>query len=338
MYTSLLRPLLFKLAPEVAHQLTLTSLNLLQQLGMNRILAPQEMIIPKTVMGIEFKNPIGLAAGLDKNGDYIDALASLGFGFIEIGTLTPKAQIGNPKPRLFRIPKAEALINRMGFNNHGIDYAIERIKTTKYNGVLGINIGKNASTPLENAADDYLTCLHKAYPYASYITVNISSPNTAGLRDLQHGAFLQDLLKRLKKAQQDLAIQHQKHVPLVVKVAPDLNHAEIIALADTLIAFNIEGLISTNTSTDHSSVAAYKESKEAGGLSGLPIATKSTEVLRLFQQELRGRVPLIASGGIMNAKIAQDKLNAGADLIQIYTGLIYQGPKLINACAKLFNS
>jgi len=331
MYQYLFKPLLFKLPPELSHTLSLKGLAAANALNLIKYLHSQPYR-ERTLMGLKFTNPVGLAAGLDKNGDYIDALASLGFGFIEIGTVTPKAQSGNPKPRLFRIPKEQALINRMGFNNQGIDYLLQRVQKARYRGILGINIGKNASTPIEEAVQDYLICLQAAYSYASYITVNISSPNTRGLRTLQHGSFLEELLTALKHEQQVLAAQYQKQVPLVVKIAPDLDQAEIIELADTLRRFAVDGIIATNTTLSRSGMSACPKSQETGGLSGLPLAAQSTEVLRILRQELQGKIPLIASGGIMNAEIAQQKFDAGADLIQLYTGLIYQGPQLIKAC------
>ena len=310
----LIRPLLFCLPPETAHSLTLSALKVLP-------ISQKIPDAPKTVWGLEFKNPIGIAAGLDKNGDYIDALAKLGFGFIEIGTITPKPQIGNPKPRLFRLPKSRAIINRMGFNNKGIDALIANVKKAKYKGILGINIGKNASTPIESALDDYLICLKKAYPYASYITINISSPNTVGLRDLQHGEFLNQLLSGLKAEQGRLAQEHKRYVPLLVKVSPDLMETEIQALAAAFLKHQIDGVIATNTTISREGV----HSQESGGLSGAPLTTRSTQILQALHLELQGKIPLIGVGGIMNAQDAETKFAAGADLIQVYTGLIYQG-------------
>ena len=295
------------------------------------LLAPaaSSLKCPTKVMGIDFPNPVGLAAGLDKNADHIDALAALGFGFIEVGTVTPLAQTGNPKPRLFRLTAQQAIINRMGFNNKGIDYALERIKHSRFQGVLGINIGKNFSTPVENAADDYLICMRKAWPYASYIVVNLSSPNTPGLRSLQFGDELRSLLKRLKEEQGVLTAQHQKHVPLVVKIAPDLSPAEIDLIAAALLESAIEGVIATNTTLDRSGVQNSPLKDQAGGLSGLPLREKSTEVIRHLCQALAGRIPVIGVGGISNGADAAEKLAAGAVLVQIYTGFIYSGPNLI---------
>jgi dihydroorotate dehydrogenase len=334
MVYSLFRPILFSLDPETSHYLALKSLKAVYSLGFIR---SQAIIKPKKLLGLEFSNSVGLAAGLDKNGDYIDCLAALGFGFIEIGTVTPKAQEGNSKPRFFRLKEAQALINRMGFNNKGIDYLIQQVRTSRYQGILGINIGKNALTPIELAMDDYVIGLRKAYPYASYITVNISSPNTANLRQLQHGEFLNFLLAGLKLEQSKLEQEHNKKVPILFKIAPDLTHEEIVEAADAFLRHKIEGIIVSNTTVSREGVEAFHASKEAGGLSGAPVFKKSTEVLKLFKQELKGLVPIIASGGIMSAKDAEEKIEAGADLVQLYTGLIYQGPGLIRACAKLID-
>jgi dihydroorotate dehydrogenase len=331
-----LRALLFKLPPEKAHGLTLKALSVSSALGLTHLLkqSPGQSC---EVMGLNFPNRVGLAAGLDKNGDYIDALAGLGCGFIEIGTVTPKAQAGNPQPRLFRLPEAHAIINRMGFNNKGIDHLIHNVQRAKFKGILGINIGKNATTPMEKAQDDYLICLKKAYSYADYITINISSPNTSGLRHLQRGEFLTDLLGVLKQEQAILERAQHRHVPLVVKVAPDLTEGEVVELADAFVRFNIEGVIATNTTIDREGVASYKEGKEAGGLSGAPLTQKSLEVLKLFKRELKDKIPLIASGGIMTPEIALEKIQAGASLVQLYTGLIYQGPRLIQGCVRALN-
>jgi dihydroorotate dehydrogenase len=332
---TLFKSLAFRLDPEVSHRLALASLKALHNFGVGQFFYKKVRNITGLeckYMGLKFKNPIGLAAGLDKNGDYIDALASLGFGFIEVGTTTPLPQNGNPKPRLFRIPAAEALINRMGFNNKGIDYLLERVKLSKYRGILGINIGKNASTPLEDATNDYLLCFKKAYAHADYIVINISSPNTLGLRNLQHGEFLEQLLKTLKQEQNKLIQACQKKVPLVVKIAPDLTESEIITLADTFFRLKVDGIIATNTTTARTEIAAYKQSQEVGGLSGYPLRYRSTEVLQLFSKELKGQIPLIASGGVMSPEVMLQKFAAGAQLVQLYTGLIYQGPDLIRRC------
>lgn len=329
MLYSLARPLLFSLAPERAHELTLSLLKSAHAMGMMRQHVAAK---PVTCMGIEFPNPVGLAAGLDKNGAYIDALAALGFGFIEIGTITPRPQAGNPQPRLFRLPQAKAIINRMGFNNDGVDKLIENVKAAKFKGVLGINIGKNADTPVENAVDDYLICLEKVYNYASYITVNISSPNTKNLRSLQSGDALTELLVTLKKRQLELADEHQHYVPLVLKVAPDLTPEDITFISQQLIANKIDGLIVTNTTLSREGVENLPQGDEAGGLSGAPVFEKSTACLSAFAQALNGQVPLIGVGGILAGEQALIKQNAGAALVQVYSGLIYTGPKLIKDC------
>jgi len=270
-----------------------------------------------------------LAAGMDKNGDYIDALAALGFGFIEIGTVTPRPQQGNPKPRLFRLPEHEAIINRMGFNNLGVDHLIQQVKQAKFNGILGINIGKNFDTPIKNASDDYLIGLRKSYALASYITINISSPNTKNLRQLQQGDEIKKLLSVLKEEQLKLQQTYQKHTPLVVKIAPDLDHDEIIHIAQLLLEFNIDGVIATNTTISREAIEGHKHAEEAGGLSGAPVKEISTAVVAGLADELKGQIPIIAAGGILLAEDAQDKLEAGASLVQIYSGLVYRGPQLI---------
>ncbi len=287
---------------------------------------------PVTCMGIEFPNPVGLAAGLDKNGAYIDALAALGFGFIEIGTITPRPQAGNPHPRLFRLPQAKAIINRMGFNNDGVDKLIENVKAAKFKGVLGINIGKNADTPVEKAVDDYLICLEKVYNYASYITVNISSPNTKNLRSLQSGDALTELLQTLKQRQLALAEEHQHYVPLVLKVAPDLEPSDIEFIAQQLLQFKIDGLIVTNTTLSREGVENLPHGDEAGGLSGAPVFEKSTACLAAFAKILEGKIPLIGVGGILSGEQAVAKRNAGATLVQVYSGLVYTGPELVKDC------
>ncbi|KXZ69212.1 quinone-dependent dihydroorotate dehydrogenase [Acinetobacter venetianus] len=329
MLYSLARPLLFTLAPERAHELTLSMLDKAHKLGfMHQKVAAK----PVTCMGIEFPNPVGLAAGLDKNGAHIDALAALGFGFIEIGTITPRPQAGNPQPRLFRIPEAKAIINRMGFNNDGVDKLIENVKSAKFKGILGINIGKNADTPVEEAVSDYLICLEKVYNYASYITVNISSPNTKNLRSLQSGDALTELLQTLKDRQLELAEQYNHYVPLVLKVAPDLTPEDIAFIAAQLIQFKIDGLIVTNTTLGRDGVENLPNGNEAGGLSGAPVFEKSTECLRQFAKVLNGQIPLIGVGGILNGEQAVAKQQAGASLVQVYSGLIYTGPTLIKDC------
>jgi dihydroorotate dehydrogenase len=329
MLYSLARPLLFSLAPERAHELTLSLLKSSYKMGLMRQAVAAK---PVTCMGIEFPNPVGLAAGLDKNGAYIDALAAQGFGFIEIGTITPKPQPGNPEPRLFRLPEAKAIINRMGFNNDGVDQLIENVKAAKFKGVLGINIGKNAATPVENAVDDYLICLEKVYNYASYITVNISSPNTKNLRSLQSGEALTELLETLKKRQLELAEEYQHYVPLVLKVAPDLEQEDIQFISNQLLQFKIDGLIVTNTTLSREGVENLKHGDEAGGLSGAPVFAKSTACLAAFEKALKGQIPLIGVGGILSGEDAAAKKNAGATLVQVYSGLIYTGPRLVKDC------
>ncbi|MCL6242107.1 quinone-dependent dihydroorotate dehydrogenase [Acinetobacter amyesii] len=329
MLYSLARPLLFTLAPERAHELTLSLLKSSHKMGMMRQNVASK---PVTCMGIEFPNPVGLAAGLDKNGAYIDALASQGFGFIEIGTITPLPQSGNPEPRLFRLPKAKAIINRMGFNNDGVDQLIENVKAAKFKGVLGINIGKNAVTPVEKAVDDYLICLEKVYNYASYITVNISSPNTKNLRSLQSGNALTELLETLKKRQLELADENQHYVPLVLKVAPDLEPEDINFIAQQLLKFKIDGLIVTNTTLSREGVEGLPFGDEAGGLSGAPVFEKSTACLAAFAKVLNGQIPLIGVGGILSGADAVAKQKAGASLVQVYSGLIYTGPTLVKDC------
>ena len=329
MLYSLARPFLFSLAPERAHDLTLSLLKSSHKFGiLQQKIAPK----PVTCMGIQFPNPVGLAAGLDKNGAYIDALAGLGFGFIEIGTITPRPQAGNPQPRLFRLPQAQAIINRMGFNNDGVDKLVENVKTARFKGVLGINIGKNADTPVEEAVSDYLICLEKVYNYASYITVNISSPNTKNLRSLQSGHALTELLQTLKTRQLELAEEYHHYVPLVLKVAPDLSETDIEFIASQLLEFKIDGLIVTNTTLSREGVEDLPFGDEMGGLSGAPVFEKSTQCLSAFAALLQDKIPLIGVGGILNGEQAAQKQQAGAQLVQVYSGLIYTGPKLIKDC------
>lgn len=325
----LLRPALFSLDPELAHQLTLKSLKLLQQSGLAQLLPAQSAPQPLTVMGLNFKNPVGLAAGMDKNGDYIDALCALGFGFIEIGTVTPRPQAGNPKPRLFRLPEHQAIINRMGFNNAGVDYLLRQVKGARNNAIIGINIAKNLATPIEDAVADYLICLRKSYAAASYITLNVSSPNSKNLRQLQHADAIKKLLSALKEEQLKLAARQQKYTPLVVKIAPDLSDAEITTIAQLLGEFAIDGVLATNTTVARNEVQAHRHAKQAGGLSGAPLTEQATSVVARLAAELKGTIPIIAVGGILSGQDAQDKLDAGASLVQIYSGLIYRGPQLI---------
>jgi dihydroorotate dehydrogenase len=333
MYT-LLRPLLFRLDAETAHHLTLTSLQAAHRLHLSRLIAPPLTGKPVHCMGIDFPNGVGLAAGLDKNGAYIDALAALGFGFIEIGTITPRPQPGNPAPRLFRLPEAQAIINRMGFNNDGVAQLIANVRAARFKGVLGINIGKNFDTPIERAADDYLSCLDAVYPYASYVTVNISSPNTQNLRSLQAGDALSDLLKQLKHAQTRLAQQHGRYVPLAVKIAPDLDDAQIADIARLLREHRIDGVIATNTTLSRDAVAHLPHGAETGGLSGAPVRLAANRVIRQLAQALAGELPIIGVGGILNGAHAREKIVAGASLVQVYSGLIYRGPALVGDCVR----
>jgi len=336
MLYSLLRSVFFSMDAESAHHLGMEGMKTAQRLGLLGLLAPRVPAKPRRVMGLDFPNPVGLAAGLDKNGDYIDALAALGFGFIEIGTITPRPQPGNPKPRLFRIPPANAIINRMGFNNDGVDKLIENVKKAKYRGILGINIGKNFDTPIEKAADDYLICLRKVYPHASYVTVNISSPNTKNLRQLQQSSELEALLDALKNEQGKLAQTHGRHVPLALKIAPDLSTEEIIQIADLLLKYQIEGVVATNTTLSREGVAGLPHGDEAGGLSGAPVRTKSTSVVKQLSLALGNKIPIIGVGGIMNGLDAKEKILAGASLVQFYSGFIYRGPALIKeACEEI---
>lgn len=328
----LLRDLLFLLPAEQSHHIALNSLNWANKVGLTHLARSMPETQAIQVMGLTFPNCVGLAAGLDKNGEYIDGLASLGFGFIEIGTVTPRPQPGNPQPRLFRLPQAKAIINRMGFNNKGIDYLIEQVKQARYQGILGINIGKNVDTAVENAADDYLIGLRKAYPYAHYITVNISSPNTPGLRKLQYGDDLKRLLTTLKQEQQRLQQESQRFVPVAIKVAPDLTEAEIQDMARVFAEVGIDALIATNTTLDRSVVQGMRYAKEQGGLSGLPLTQQSTQVIQQFRAAMPTTIPIIGVGGILSGEDAQAKLKAGASLVQVYTGFIYQGPSLIRDC------
>ncbi|VAW90246.1 Dihydroorotate dehydrogenase (quinone) [hydrothermal vent metagenome] len=337
MLYSLLRPLVFQMDPERAHHFTLNMMKRLNRLGLSGLITPHVKCKPSTVMGITFPNQVGLAAGLDKNGEYIDALAALGFGFIEIGTITPRPQPGNPQPRMFRLPQAEAIINRMGFNNQGVDVLIENVKKARYSGILGINIGKNADTPIERATEDYLTCLRKVYPYASYVTANISSPNTKNLRQLQDSTELGGLLKALKEEQKKLAEQHGKYVPIALKIAPDLNGEQIKAIAELLRHYQFDAVIATNTTICRDAVQGLTHSDEAGGLSGSPVREASTAVIMQLAEHLKGEVPIIGAGGILKGEHAQQKIAAGASLVQLYSGLIYRGPALIKESLKALN-
>ena len=327
---SIAKPLLFQLDAEKAHDLTLTSLRFAEKAGLLSLYPSAPKCQPKTVMGIEFPNAVGLAAGLDKNGVVIDGMAALGFGFIEIGTVTPRPQPGNPKPRLFRVKQAQGIINRFGFNNLGVDQLIRNVQAAKYRGVLGINIGKNFDTPNERAVDDYLIGLRKVYPYATYITVNISSPNTKNLRQLQEKEALDALLATLKAEQKILADQHGKYVPIALKIAPDLDAQQIIEIADLLKQHAFDGVIATNTTLDREAVKGMLHAEEAGGLSGAPVRQKSTQVIQQLSQQLAGELPIIGVGGILSGADAAEKISAGASLVQLYSGLIYRGPQLVH--------
>ena len=328
----LARPLLFALDPERAHELTLEGLQRAHDLGPARLLDVPLEGEPVTVMGLRFPNPVGLAAGLDKNGAHIDALGAMGFGFIEVGTVTPLPQPGNPRPRMFRLPQAQALINRLGFNNGGVAQFVANVQRASYRGVLGLNIGKNALTPVTAALDDYRACLAAVYPHAGYVTINISSPNTQGLRSLQQDEPLDQLLAALAAEREALSQQHGRRVPLAVKIAPDLDDAALPRLADTLVARGIDAVIATNTTIAREPVAGLRHAGEAGGLSGRPLRARATEVVRLLAGHLQGTLPIIAVGGIVDPQDAVEKMRAGASLVQLYTGLIYTGPALVAQC------
>jgi dihydroorotate dehydrogenase len=333
---SLARPCLFSLDAESAHHLTLSSLKKADALGLTRLL-PRPPRDERQVMGLSFANPVGLAAGLDKDGAYIDALAALGFGFIEIGTVTPRAQPGNPKPRMFRLPQAQAIINRMGFNNGGVDAFVANVQASRFyqnrEGVIGLNIGKNADTPIERAVDDYLLCLEKVYPYASYVTVNISSPNTKNLRQLQGASELDALLSQLKAAQLRLADQHKRYVPVALKIAPDIDAEQTKEIAAALLRHQIDAVIATNTTITRDAVQGLPHAQETGGLSGAPVFELSNAVIRGLKAELGDAVPIIGVGGILDGAGARAKIAAGASLVQLYSGLIYRGPALVRECA-----
>ncbi len=332
----LARPFLFSLEAERAHGLALSSLEIVRRTGLAPLLLGRRPTpFPVSTFGLRFPNPVGLAAGLDKNGEHIDALFSLGFGFVEIGTVTPEPQGGNPQPRLFRLPQHRALINRLGFNNDGVDALVANVgRATRRSGPLGINIGKNKSTPNESAEADYLFCLERVYPLADYITVNISSPNTAGLRELQEEQALRRLVGSLREAQERLAGQHGKRVPMLVKIAPDLSDDDIDAAARVLSDLQVDGVIATNTTVSRIDVQAHRLARETGGLSGQPLMGKSTTVLRMLRTRLPDSIPMIGVGGILSGADAVKKMVAGAALVQCYTALIYRGPELIGECVE----
>jgi dihydroorotate dehydrogenase len=329
MYYPIVRKALFQLDPERAHELTFSQLRRITGTPLEFLIRQSVPSKPVSCMGLSFSNPLGLAAGLDKDGECIDAFGAMGFGFVEVGTVTPRPQAGNDKPRLFRLVPAEGLINRMGFNNHGVDNLVENVKKSHFGGVLGINIGKNKDTPVEQGKDDYLICMDKVYPYAGYIAINISSPNTPGLRSLQYGEALDDLLAAIKNKQAQLQARHHKYVPVAVKIAPDLSEEELIQIADSLVRHNIDGVIATNTTLDRKLVQGLNYCDQAGGLSGRPVQLRSTEVIRRLSQELQGRLPIIGVGGIDSLTAAREKMEAGATLVQIYSGFIFHGPRLI---------
>ena len=329
-----LRPLLFAMDPEKSHDLTLTMLDMLHRF---KLLVYPTVQNPVEVMGLRFTNPVGLAAGLDKSGDHVDPLGALGFGFVEVGTVTPRPQQGNPQPRLFRLPQHQALINRMGFNNKGVDHLVTQLKRRRYKGILGVNMGKNKDTPLEMAKNDYLDVMEKVYPYADYCVVNISSPNTPQLRALQGLAYLADLLKTLKQAQYRLESQYHCYRPLVVKLAPDMEDNALQSIAQCLLDEGMDGVIMSNTTNQRPHLREVELAGEVGGLSGKPLEAIATHKLKVLRDYLQGRLPIIASGGIMSAADAQAKWDAGAVLVQLYTGLIYAGPGLIKRCAQRAN-
>ncbi|TNC82888.1 MAG: quinone-dependent dihydroorotate dehydrogenase [Oleiphilus sp.] len=331
---SLLRSLLFKLSPETSHDLSLEWMSAADRLGLLKPFTSPVADMPVEVMGITFPNPVGLAAGLDKNADHVGALGRFGFGSVEVGTVTPRPQPGNPKPRLFRLEKQNAIINRMGFNNKGLEHLLASVRRANYPGIIGINIGKNFDTPVENANDDYIACLKAVYPHASYVTVNVSSPNTPGLRSLQFGEALDTLLNAVKEEQGRLSQAHGRYVPVAIKVAPDMNEEEVKTVAAALLAHEIDGLISGNTTLDRRLVQDSEFADEAGGLSGGPLTDRSCEVIRQFKSELGEQIPIIGVGGIMTGEDALDKIRAGAKLVQLYTGFIYAGPRLVRDCVE----
>jgi dihydroorotate dehydrogenase len=328
------RPYLFSMEPEAAHAFTFKWADRLESMGLLKHLVAIAEEAPVRVMGLTFPNPVGLSAGLDKNAEHIDALATMGFGFLEVGTITPKPQPGNPQPRMFRLPEKNAIINRLGFNNEGVPALIENVRRSKFVGILGINIGKNASTPVEHADDDYISALRDVYPFASYVTVNISSPNTKNLRDLQGGDALDNLLSRLKETRERLCDEHGVRRPLALKIAPDLTDDQIDAIADKLIAYDFDAVIATNTTITRDSVKGLPHAEETGGLSGTPVKEMSLNVISRLYSRLGEDLPIIGVGGIMSGADAKEKMQAGAKLVQIYTGLIYKGPGLVAECVE----
>lgn len=329
----LARPLLFAMDAERSHRRALAAFDIANRIGLAGCVAGATVHAPRTVMGLTFPNPVGLAAGLDKNGEHIQALSRLGFGFLEIGTVTPRPQPGNPLPRLFRIPAAHAVVNRMGFNNDGVERLVRNVEQARFPGILGINIGKNFDTPIERACDDYVYCLRAVYAHASYVTVNISSPNTQNLRSLQEGAALETLLAALDRARDTLAQSHGRRIPLALKIAPDLDEADVRFVAETACRHHLDAIIATNTTVSRAGVEHLRYGNEKGGLSGAPLRDQATRVVRWLSSALAGRLPIIAAGGIMCGQDAIEKIAAGASLIQLYTGLVYRGPRLVAECA-----
>jgi len=330
----LARPLLFSLDPERAHNVALWALELARQLRLTRLFAAANVSDPRQIMGLSFPNPVGLAAGLDKNGAHIDALSKLGFGFLEVGTVTPRPQPGNPPKRMFRISSANAIINRMGFNNRGVDNFVLNVRASNYRGVLGINIGKNFDTPIERALDDYQHCLRAVYDCASYVTINISSPNTQNLRSLQEGPALEHLLSGLATERKALCDRHGRRVPIAIKISPDLEKADVRFAAETACRYDMDAIIATNTTLSRTGVEHLPDADQAGGLSGAPLRERSTRTIQWLAEALAGDLPVIAAGGIMSAADALEKISAGATLIQLYSGLIYRGPQLVSECAR----
>ena len=331
MFYDLARRFMFTRDAEWAHEFALNNLRRFTNTPLNLAWSQNISDKPVDFLGLKFKNPVGLAAGLDKNAECIDAFSQMGFGFIEVGTITPRAQAGNDKPRIFRLPESNAIINRMGFNNKGVDNLVANVKAAKYSGILGINIGKNKDTPNEQGKDDYIHCMRKVFEHASYITVNISSPNTPGLRDLQYGAALDDLLQSLKNEQLDLVAKHNKQVPMLVKIAPDLDQIQIEQVSESLLNNKIDGVIATNTTLERAAVMGQQYAEEAGGLSGPPVRMRSTEVVSELKRLTQGKLPIIGVGGIDDAQSAKEKFDAGANLVQVYTGFIYKGPQLVKS-------
>ena len=331
---SVLRNLLFTLPTETSHELSLDFLGACERLKLTQLVMPDPVFDPVQVMGLQFPNRVGLAAGLDKNGDFYNGLGALGFGFVEIGTVTPRPQPGNAMPRLFRLPEAEAIINRMGFNNKGLEHLVDRVKSRRFKGILGINIGKNFDTAVENAEEDYLKCMDAVYAYADYISINVSSPNTPGLRGLQFGKQLDDLLRAISERRKVLADTHEASVPLAVKIAPDIDETHLKAATELLLKHQIDGVIATNTTINKDSVAGLLYGDEQGGLSGAPLTHAATDIIFSLNEILQGELPIIGVGGIMDERDALAKIAAGASLVQLYTGFIYKGPGLIHKSAK----